>query len=591
MQTAKLSTIKTLWRLAPFAKRALGRIGLGIVAAISAHLVALSIPQFLQGLVNSLVSGGIDALLPAVGLILLLGVLEALFVLLRRWLVLTPGTYVEADMRNTLFAKLQDLPVAFHDRWPSGQLLSRAVADLGLIRRWLSFGIVLLIANFLTLVIGLGILFTYNFWLGLIFSVASIPIWVIGFRFERRFGAIARRAQDQSGDLATRVEESVHGVRVLKSFGRGGFAAKQFASQAFELKTTEITKAKSIANIWLNLIMIPELALGSAFFAGILLVADGQISVGTLVAFIATAMVLRWPTESLGFFLGMTLEAKTATERIFEVLDEPDTISDPVSPKQIQKPLGLLEFEDVHFRYQDAPDDAKDLIDGINLRLEPGQSVALIGLTGCGKTTLTALTTRLYDVSSGQIKIDGVNIKDLTRSELRSLIAMAFEDATLFSSSVRDNVLLGNSEQSEADLQQALDIAQAGFVYDLPNGLDTEIGEEGLSLSGGQRQRLALARAVAAKPKILVLDDPLSALDVDTEALVEQALRKVLKQTTALIVAHRPSTVMLADKVALLEDGKISAFGTHKELLATSAHYREVITSLDQEQKQREVNL
>ena len=591
MQTAKLSTIKTLWRLAPFAKRALGRIGLGIVAAISAHLVALSIPQFLQGLVNSLVSGGIDALLPAVGLILLLGVLEALFVLLRRWLVLTPGTYVEADMRNTLFAKLQDLPVAFHDRWPSGQLLSRAVADLGLIRRWLSFGIVLLIANFLTLVIGLGILFTYNFWLGLIFSVASIPIWVIGFRFERRFGAIARRAQDQSGDLATRVEESVHGVRVLKSFGRGGFAAKQFASQAFELKTTEITKAKSIANIWLNLIMIPELALGSAFFAGILLVADGQISVGTLVAFIATAMVLRWPTESLGFFLGMTLEAKTATERIFEVLDEPDTISDPDSPKQIQEPMGLLEFEDVHFRYQDAPDDAKDLIDGINLRLEPGQSVALIGLTGCGKTTLTALTTRLYDVSSGQIKIDGVNIKDLTRSELRSLIAMAFEDATLFSSSVRDNVLLGNSEQSEEDLQQALEIAQAGFVYDLPNGLDTEIGEEGLSLSGGQRQRLALARAVAAKPKILVLDDPLSALDVDTEALVEKALRKVLKQTTALIVAHRPSTVMLADKVALLEDGKIGAFGTHKELLATSAHYREVITSLDQEQKQREVNL
>ncbi len=591
MQTAKLSTIKTLWRLAPFAKRALGRISLGIVAAISAHLVALSIPQFLQGLVNSLVSGGIDALLPAVGLILLLGVLEALFVLLRRWLVLTPGTYVEADMRNTLFAKLQDLPVAFHDRWPSGQLLSRAVADLGLIRRWLSFGIVLLIANFLTLVIGLGILFTYNFWLGLIFSVASIPIWVIGFRFERRFGAIARRAQDQSGDLATRVEESVHGVRVLKSFGRGGFAAKQFASQAFELKTTEITKAKSIANIWLNLIMIPELALGSAFFAGILLVADGQISVGTLVAFIATAMVLRWPTESLGFFLGMTLEAKTATERIFEVLDEPDTISDPDSPKQIQEPMGLLEFEDVHFRYQDAPDDAKDLIDGINLRLEPGQSVALIGLTGCGKTTLTALTTRLYDVSSGQIKIDGVNIKDLTRSELRSLIAMAFEDATLFSSSVRDNVLLGNSQQSEEDLQQALEIAQAGFVYDLPNGIDTEIGEEGLSLSGGQRQRLALARAVAAKPKILVLDDPLSALDVDTEALVEQALRKVLKQTTALIVAHRPSTVMLADKVALLEDGKISAFGTHKELLATSAHYREVITSLDQEQKQREVNL
>lgn len=591
MQTAKLSTIRTLWRLAPFAKRALGRIGLGIVAAISAHLVALSIPQFLQGLVNSLVAGGIDALFPAVGLILLLGFLEALFVLLRRWLVLTPGTYVEADMRNTLFAKLQDLPVSFHDRWPSGQLLSRAVADLGLIRRWLSFGIVLLIANFITLVIGLGLLFTYNFWLGLIFSVASIPIWIISFRFERRFGTIARQAQDQSGDLATRVEESVHGVRVLKSFGRGGFAAKQFASQALELKDTEITKAKSIANIWLNLILIPELALGTAFFAGILLVADGQISVGTLVAFVATAMVLRWPTESLGFFLGMTLEAKTATERIFEVLDEPDTISDPENPKTIENPVGLLEFDNVHFRYQDAPAGNQDLINGIDLRLEPGQSVALIGLTGSGKSTLTALTTRLYDVSSGSIRIDGVDIRELKRGELRTLIAMAFEDATLFSSSVRDNVLLGNNDQSEADLKQALEIAQADFVYDLPKGLDTDIGEEGLSLSGGQRQRLALARAVAAKPKILVLDDPLSALDVDTEALVEKALRKVLGTTTALIVAHRPSTVMLADKVALLQDGKITAFGTHKELLANSPHYRYVITSLEDQDKKREVNL
>jgi len=591
MQQVELGTVKTLWRLVPFARRALGRISLGIVAAIAAHMVALSIPQFLQSLVNSLVDGGIDALLPAVGLILLLGILEALFVLLRRWLVLTPGTFVEADMRNTLFAKLQDLPVAFHDKWASGQLLSRAVADLSLIRRWMSFGIVLLIANFITLVVGLIILFTYNFWLGLIFSIASIPILMIGFKFEKQFGTIARLAQDQSGDLATRVEESVHGVRVLKSFGRGGFAAAQFASQASELRTTEISKAKAIAKLWLYLILIPEFALGLALLVGIWFAASGEITVGTLVAFVATATVLRWPTESLGFLLGMTLEAKTATTRVFEVLDEPDLIADPVSPKTVSEPRGLLEFKDVHFRYPDASTDRKDLLDGVNLRLEPGQSVALIGLTGCGKTTLTALTTRLYEVSSGSVMIDGVDIRDLTRKELRTHIAMAFEDATLFSSSVRENVLLGNAAQSEEDLIQAIEIAQAHFVYDLPRGLDTPIGDEGLSLSGGQRQRLALARAVAARPRILVLDDPLSAVDVDTEAMVEEALRHVLKSTTALIVAHRPSTVMLADKVALMQDGKISAFGTHKELLATSAHYRHVITSLDEEQKQREVNL
>tara|TARA_B110000459_G_scaffold14961_1_gene14588 strand:- start:4989 stop:6764 length:1776 start_codon:yes stop_codon:yes gene_type:complete len=591
MQQAELGTVKTLWRLVPFARRALWRIGLGILAAIGAHMIALSIPQFLQSLVNSLVDGGEDALLPAVGLILLLGILEAGLVLLRRWLVLTPGTFVEADMRNTLFAKLQDLPVAFHDRWASGQLLSRAVADLGLIRRWLSFGIVLLIANFITLVVGLLILFTYNFWLGLIFSVASIPIWIIGFRFERGFGTIARLAQDQSGDLATRVEESVHGVRVLKAFGRGGFAAEQFATQASELKSTEISKAKAVANIWLYLMMIPEFALGLALLAGIWFTANGEMTVGTLVAFVATAMVLRWPTESLGFLLGMTLEAKTATTRIFEVLDEPDLIADPVSQKTIKDPKGLLEFHDVHFHYPDADPKNRDLVDGVSLRIEPGQSVALIGLTGSGKTTLTALTTRLYEVTGGSITIDGVDIRDLTRADLRSNIAMAFEDATLFSSSVRDNVLLGNKDQSEDDLKQALEIAQAQFAYDLPQGLDTPIGDEGLSLSGGQRQRLALARAVAAKPQILVLDDPLSAVDVETEAMVEDALRHVLKSTTALIVAHRPSTVMLADKVALMQDGKIIAFGTHRELLDTSPEYRHVITSLDTDQKEREVNV
>ncbi len=588
---SELSTFKTLWRLVPFAKKALPRIFLGMLAAIGAHMFALAIPQFLQNLVNSLVSGGIDALIPAVGLILAMGIAEALFVLLRRWLVLTPGTYVEADMRNVLYAKLQDLPVAFHDRWPSGQLLSRAVRDLSLTRRWLSFGLVLLVANLLTLFVGMAILFSFNFWLGLIFLVVSIPIIVIGFRFEKTYGEVARLSQDQSGDLATRVEQAVHGVRVLKAFGRGGFAADQFSVDAKQLFGTEIRKAKAVANIWLYLILLPELALGLSLLAGVLLVADGQITVGTLVAFVATAMVLRWPTESLGFLLGMTLEAKSAVTRFFEVIDEPDLIADPVNPKTIQEPKGLLEFKNVSFRYPDTTPDQPDLISNLNLRLEPGQSVALIGLTGCGKTTLTALSTRLYEVTGGSVEIDGVDIRDMTRAELRTLIAMAFEDATLFSSSVRDNVLLGNPTQSEEDLKQALEIAQAQFVYDLPEGLDTKIGEEGLSLSGGQRQRLALARAVAAKPRILVLDDPLSALDVDTEAMVEDALRHVLTTTTALIVAHRPSTVMLADKVALMHEGKVVAFGTHQELIKNSEHYRFVISSLDAAEKAREVNL
>lgn len=591
MSDSEKGTFKVLWRLVPYAKKALPRILMGVVVAIAAHMFALAIPQFLQGLINSLVDGGLDALLPAVGLIVLLGFMEAVFVLLRRWLVLTPGTHMEAGMRNTLYAKLQDLPVSFHDRWPSGQLLSRAISDLNLIRRWLSFGFVLFTANLITIIVGLVILFTFSVWLGLIFFVTTIPIWIAGFMFEEKYKVVARLSQDQSGDLATKVEESVHGVRVLKSFGRGAFAAGQFSTQASELRSTELKKARAVANIWLYLILIPEIAIGLSMLAGIWLVAEDQMSVGSLVAFFATAMVLRWPTESLGFLLGFTLEAKTAAERFFEVMDSENKIVDKDSPTTIASPKGLLEFQNVYFSYPDSPADAEPLLRGVNLRLEPGESVALIGLTGCGKTTLTALSTRLYDVTSGSIKIDGVDIRDISRMELRTLIAMAFEDATLFSSSVRENVLLGNPDASEAELKQAIEIAQAQFAFDLPNGLDTTIGEEGLSLSGGQRQRIALARAVAAKPRILVLDDPLSALDVDTEAMVEDALRHVLKETTALIVAHRPSTVMLADKVALLEDGRISAFGTHQELLKTSEHYRYVITSLDIEQKEREVNL
>ncbi len=579
---SKQGTVATLLRIFPYAKRALPRITLGMFAALGGHMLALSIPQVLRDLINGLETiGTVEALLPLVFVVLGLGILEAVMVLLRRWLVLTPGTFVEAGMRAKLYAKLQDLPVAFHDKWPSGQLLSRATGDLSLIRRWLSFGLVLLVANGITLIVGFVILIGFNLVLGIIYFAISIPIWIIGFNFEKKYHTTARLSQDQAGDLATSVEQSVHGIRVLKAFGRGDHAAGKFATDALRLRGTELKKAGLIGNLWLFLILIPEFAVGVSLFIGIGLVADGQMTVGALVAFLATTTVLRWPTESIGFLLSMTIDATSAVQRFFEVIDAPVDITDPENPRQVAVSKGRLEFKDVHFRYPDAAPDSPDLLNGINLVLEPGESVALIGVTGCGKTTLTALATRLYEVTGGSITLDGIDIRELTRDDLRSNIAMAFEDATLFSSTVRENVLLGRPEASEAELDQALEIAQAGFAYDLPDGLDTTIGEEGMSLSGGQRQRLALARAVAASPAVLVLDDPLSALDVDTEAMVEDALRTVLTATTALIVAHRPSTVQLADKVALMQDGKIAAFGLHSDLIATNDHYRFVISSLD----------
>ena len=586
------STLRTLLRLYPYAKPALPRICLGMVAALLAALVALAIPQVLQRLVDGPLSHR-DAreIWPAVAVVLVLGVLEAVMIALRRWFVLTPGTHVEARLRNSLYNRLQDLPVTFHDRWPSGQLLSRAVTDLNMIRRWISFGLVLFVVNVLTIIVGFAILVIMNWMLGLIFLVCSIPLWVYGYVFEKKYSVFARRSQDQAGDLATAVEESVHGIRVLKAFGRGKYALANFESRAESLRGTEIEKARAIAGIWLWLLLVPDVAFALSLVGGVWLAAQGEISVGGLVAFFATATVLRFPIESIGFLLSMTFDTRTATDRFFDVLDAPNTITDPEHPLTVSDPRGELAFHDVHFRYHDSPERFPDLLDGVNLVLEPGETMALVGLTGSGKSTLTALTTRLYDVTGGSITLDGVDVRDLSRQELRTHIAMAFEDATLFSASVRDNVLLGRPEfatrspEADAALAEALQVAQAGFVYDLPEGADTKVGEEGMSLSGGQRQRLALARAVAAAPAVLVLDDPLSALDVDTEALVEEALRRVLASTTALIVAHRPSTVMLADRVALLEDGRITAVGTHSELLATNEHYAFVISSLEDEQR------
>jgi ATP-binding cassette subfamily B protein len=327
--------------------------------------------------------------------------------------------------------------------------------------------------------------------------------------------------------------------------------------------------------------LLPELALGAGLVVGVMLCASGQLSIGALVAFFATAAVIATPVEFSGMLLAMALTAKTAIDRHYEVMDTANTITSPAEPRKPSQLRGALSFNNATFAFEDAPDEP--ILRNINLEIRPGETMALVGITGSGKSAVIQLVPRLYDVTDGSITIDGVDLRDFDVEELRRVVGVAFEDTTLFSNSVRDNVLLGAQERSEEALEEALDVAQAHFVYSLPEGVDTLIGEEGLSLSGGQRQRIALARAIAAKPRVLVLDDPLSALDVHTEELVEARLREVLADTTTLIVAHRPSTVALADRVALLEEGRITAVGTHTELLAGNAHYRYVIASLDRE--------
>jgi len=577
------SAVRTLLRLWPYVRPVRARWFTAAAVAVVASCLALVIPLVLKWMVDGPITDRDPAGVWLGALfLLLLGIGEALLFGLRRWLVARPLAGVEASMRAELYRHLQRLPVAFHDRWASGQLLSRGTTDLMLVRMFLAFPLTFLLVNSVTILAGVAIMLVQDVALGLVILVPAVPVMVMCVVFEKRYALVARRAQDQVGDLTTLVEESVLGIRIVKGFGRHRSQARAFREMARTLRGTELHKARLLATIWAVIITLPELAIGAALVLGTVRVADGDLSAGTLVAFLSTALALRWPVDSIGFLLAMSQEAATATDRYFEVMDAVPESREVARARQEAAGRGLR-FEGVRFRYPDAPEGSPPVLDGVDLHIRPGESMALVGATGSGKTTLTALVPRLYELTSGRITLDGRDIAAMPREELRSLVAVAFEEPTLFSASVADNVLMGTaSDAGEPELERALAVAQAGFAHDLPQGTATQVGEQGLSLSGGQRQRLALARAVVGRPRFLVLDDPLSALDVHTEALVEAALRDVLAETTALIVAHRPSTVLLADRVALLSGGRIVAVGTHHELLRDNAEYAHLMAGAEE---------
>ncbi|WP_345752779.1 ABC transporter ATP-binding protein [Microbacterium rhizophilus] len=571
------SFASSLLRLHPFARAIVPRLVLGLVTAALASMVALSIPQVLQWIVNGPLFDADDAsgLWWGVAIVLALGVLETALLTARRQLVLAPGTKLEADLRVRLYEHLAQLPVGFHDEWGSGQLLSRSFSDIRRFRRWLSFGMIMICVNAITIVTGLILMFAASPALGAVYLVAAIPVVIVSFRFRRRYRILSRHSQDLVGDLATVIEESVRGIRILKAFGRARQAGDDFHARADRVREVELQKSRALSTVSMVLALLPETGLSIALGLGITLVAQGALSVGAVVAFFATASLVNGPLGRLGEQFAMSMDAKTAIDRYFEVLDVEDTILDPAEPAEPGRGADLV-FEGVRFAYPDAVD-GREVLEGVDLRIEPGETMALVGVTGSGKSTLVELVPRFHDVTGGSVRIGGVDVRDLARHELRGLVAIAFEEPVLFSSTVRDNILLGVPDAGDDVLEEAIDVAGAEFVRDLPHGVDTQIGEEGLSLSGGQRQRVALARAIAAHPRILVLDDPLSALDVRTEARVTERLRETLAGTTTLVVAHRPSTVALADRVALLDEGRIVAVGTHERMLADEPRYRAVI--------------
>lgn len=574
--------LRLLPYLLPYRARWLTMVGVAIVSLGATVAIPLMTKAVIDGPIRHLDQRGLWILGAAATAV---GITEAVLWFVRRWLVARATMGVEADIRKDLYAQLQRLPMSFHGRWQSGQLLSRIMNDLGTIRRFMSFGMVFLLLNSLQIVVVTTILLVLYWPLGVVVALSVAPVAATVRHFQKIYTRLSRAAQDQAGQVATHVEESALGVRVVRSFGRESYVYDRFDAQAVDLYDMELRKVAAKARFWTLLEVIPNLTLIVVLGLGAYAAGRDLVTLGTLVAFITLMLSLVWPIASLGFLLSMTQESMTAANRVTEIFDAPVEITD--GPRRDVPAGGRLELVDVGFRF---PDSNQWVLRHVTLTVEAGQTLALVGATGSGKTVLVGLLSRLYDVTEGAIRIDGVDIRDLPVTALRKLVATAFEDPTLFSMSVAENLRLGrpaDDPATDAEVGTAVEVAAAGFVYDLPFGLDTRIGEQGVSLSGGQRQRLALARALLAFPRILVLDDTLSALDVHTEARVSAALRDVLGDLTGVVVARRASTVLLADRVALLQSvgddpATVTHVGSHADLLASVPAYRYLLAADDE---------
>jgi ATP-binding cassette subfamily B protein len=625
------SPVAALWRLRPYLRPYRRQLAGMITAAVAVEAADISIPLLAKAVIDDAIAHHERGLLLPIGLLAIgLGAASAALSLVRRWVQGNAVADMEKTIRDDLYEHLQRLDPAFHDEWQSGQLLSRATTDLGSIRRFAGFGVVFLFTSIMTFTAVTCLLITLNWWLGLITGAMFAPVLVFCTKFERRYKVLARRAQDQDGDLTTLVEEAATGVRVLKALGRGPEAARAHLAQAAKLGDTRIGMARLLGGFWSTLDLVPNAVIALAVVLGAVAVSHHTMTIGGLVAFITLALQLVWPIEALGYILASGEEAATASQRVLEIFDTQPAIasrpaeeskeeeqehaervlasalpatlpyrSHPTSRETVNDIVNYSrtnagpghsapaqrvapEAEQAHVRIDHVSfsyaGSSRAVLRDVCLDVAHGETLVIAGATGSGKTTLLHLVPRLADVTGGRVLLNGRDVRDIPLPDLRAAVGCAFEEATLFSASVRENVTFGASGATEESIEAALTAAQARFAYDLPWGLDTRIGEQGMALSGGQRQRVALARAILSRPEVLILDDPLSALDVATEERVTQALHTILAGVTALVVAHRPSTVALADRVALLDDGVIAAVGSHRELLAREPAYANLMS-------------
>ena len=575
-----------LRRYLPYLRPYLGLVVVFGLAQLGSLATAASIPKIIQYIIDGPVTHHqLTQLEQMAGFLVLIGLLEFAFIYLRRNYSGIVSLRMETDLRDDFYAHLQSLQVSFHDNWQSGQLLSRAVSDIATVRRFVSFGLIWFLQTIVTFAVVFILMLDLDWKVAIVVTLCMLPIAYFSNKFHEKYKPIARRLQDQQGDLTTIIEEMATGVRIIKAFGRMPLMQQRYEDQASVLRATSLEGISARALLWTRLNFLPNLSLVAVLLLGGYDVVHGTLSIGGLVAFMSYVFMLTWPMDAIGWVLSMSEECQTASQRLNEVLDSRPEIADHPGARALERCRGHIEFRNVGFKYPKSND---WIVRGLNLVIEPGETVGIVGRTGSGKTTMAYLLPRLYDVDEGAVLLDGIDVRELQLRSLRSHIGVAFEDPILFSASVHENLVMGRPIVSDEELKRAIDVARAGFVWDLPWGLETRVGEQGYTLSGGQRQRLALARAVLGDPPVLVLDDPLSSVDVHTEALIEESLSRVLEGVTGLLVVHRPSTLALADRVALLDGGRIAAQGTHADLMKSNDLYRALL-SQEYEQEARGV--
>jgi ATP-binding cassette subfamily B protein len=548
--------------------------GLSIASALVWMAVVVIVPYVEKIIIDRAISGGRRELLgPLVGLLLAVGFVKALGVGGRRWFAFRLSYRAETDLRNRIFEHVQRLAFTFHDRTATGELMARSSSDLSQVR--LVFAMLpITIANIAMFVIIAVVLILLDPVLGSVTVLAIPAMGVIALMYARRVLAASFEVQQRLADMASVVEEGVSGIRVVKAFGREDLEVAKVDRVADRIyaKTMELVRERATFVPLFE--VIPSLATVAVLWLGGLRVADGVMSLGDFVAFTQYLLIMVFPLRLTGWFFAELPRAAAAASRVVDLMAKAPDIDDPRSPTPLPDGGGEIRFEDVAFAYPDGP----RVLDGFDLTIPAGASVAVVGSTGSGKSTLAYLVPRFYDPDAGRVLLDGVDVREIALDRLRGEVAVVFEDTFLFSSTIGENIGFGDPDASKEQIRLAARLAQAhGFICAFEDGYDTVVGERGLSLSGGQRQRVALARAILRDPRVLILDDATSSVDAATEAEIRSALETVMKGRTTLIIAHRTSTLKMADSVVVIEDGRVLAVGSHAELLETVPRYEEIL--------------